>query len=165
MRPNKFQIVKINNALMDYECKRLIDLYEEQKMEFINQFFDFDIEYINHRVEDIVHEMTNYPISKQESIYITKSASVGQIEPNRADSWEDGSDLTKDYGNRVFTCMIFLTEGEIFFPKINLRHKAKVGDGLIWNNVIESGRILDSINQVSNDTYYIKKWVRDNNLQ
>ncbi len=161
MRPTKFQIAKINNALLDYECKRLIDLYNSEKMEFINQFYGFDIEYINHRVEDIVLELTGIDIIQQEPIYITKSADAKNAEPNRADSWEDNNPITKQYGNRLFTFMVFLTEGELFFPKINLRHNTKVGDGFIWNNIIESGRVLDSINHVSNDTYYIKKWVRE----
>jgi len=146
---------------MDYECQRLINLYNDEAMEFINGFYGFDIEYIIHRVEDITHELTDININHQEPIYITKSADIGLTEPNRADSWADDNPITKQYGNRIFTFMTFLTEGEIFFPNIKLRHKVKAGDGLIWNNVIKEGRIMDSINQVSNNTYYIKKWVRE----
>jgi len=161
IRPTNFKIVKINNALMDYECQRLIDLYKNEKVEFMNDFYGFDIEYINLRVEDIIHDLTGIDVIYQEPIYISKSADIGVKEPTRADAWEDTNPIIKQYGNRVFTFMAFLTEGEIHFPQINLKHKAKVGDGLVWNNVIESGRVLDSINQVSNDTYYIKRWVRE----
>lgn len=160
-RPDKFQIIKINNALMKYECERLIDLHSEEKMSFIEEFHGFDIEYINHRLEDIVHELTGIEIIKQEPIYIAKSADIGKKEPNRADAWADDDPIINNYGNRVFTFIVFLTDGEIYFPNINLRHKAKAGDGIIWNNVVDAGRVMDSINQVSNDTYYIKKFVRE----
>lgn len=161
MRPNKFQIINVDNTLFDYECTRLIDLYNAEKMEFINQFYGFDIEYINHRLEDTMFELTGYDIVNQEPTYITKSSSIGTKEPNRADAWSDDNPIVKPYGNRVFTLMVFLSEGELYFPHIKLRHRAKIGDGLIWNNVVMEGRVLDAINQVSNDTYYIKKWVRE----
>ena len=146
---------------MEYECQRLIDLYNEEKMEFIKGFHGFDVEYINNRVEDIVQELTGIEIIYQEPMFITKSADIGKQEPNRSDSWSDDDPIINQYGNRIFTFMIFLTPGELFFPNINLRHITKTGDGIIWNNVTKSGRTLDSINQVSNNTYYVKKWIRE----
>jgi hypothetical protein len=146
---------------MDYECARLIELYNTEKMEFIRDFHGFDYEYIVSRIEDIVHELTNIDIINQEPIYITKSAAIGLKEPVRSDAWVDDSPPTKQYGNRLFTVLFFLSEGEVTFPQVKLNHKMKAGDALVWNNVVEAGRVIDSINQVSNDTYYIKKWVRE----
>lgn len=161
MKPDKFQIVKIENALMDYECQRLIDLYEETNIEFINDFYGFDIEYLNHRIEDITNELTGIDIINQEPTYITKSLPNGKIEPIRSDAWSEESGLINEYGNRIFTLIIFLSPGEILFPNINLRHITKAGDGIVWNNIGTDGRIIDSVNQISNNTYYIKKWVRE----
>lgn len=159
-RPNKFQVVKINNVLFDYECQRLIRLYNEENVDFIKGFYGFDVEYINNRLEDVMYELTGYQIINQEPIYITKSAPTDH-EKNRSDAWSDDNPIVEKYGNRVFTLLVFLSDGDLFFPQINLRHKAKVGDGIIWNNVDQNGRLLQSINKISNNTHYLKKWVRE----
>lgn len=158
MELKKFQIVKIDNALMDYECQRLIDLYNTEHVDFIQKFYGFDVEYINYRVEDIVYELTNLDIIHQEPIYIAKTQ---KNEPIRSDAWEANNPLTEQYGNRIFTFICFLTDGEIFFPRLNLRHKVIAGNALIWNNVINFERTLDALNQISDETIYIKKWVRE----
>ena len=160
-RPNKFRIVKVQNALFAYECERLIQLYNKESLEFIYDFYGFDVEYINLRIEDIVCELSNLDVIYQEPIYITKTPKIGITEPNRSDAWADDNPLTKQYGNRVFSAVFFLTNGTITFPNIKLQHEMKAGDALIWNNVVEAGRALDSINHISNDTYYVKKWVRE----
>ncbi len=158
---DKFQIFKVQSALMEYECQRLIDLYNAERMNFIRDFHGFDVDYINYRVEDIVYDLTGIDINHQEPIFIAKTADIGLKEPIRSDAWENDSPPTKQYGNRLFTALFFLADGDVLFPRIKLKHEMKMGDAIIWNNVVKSGRALDSINQISNDTYYIKKWVRE----
>jgi hypothetical protein len=162
VRSDNFKIFNVKNALTTFECERLIKLYNDEQIEFINEFYGFDVEYIIKKVEDVTYELTNLDIINQEPIYLAKSSPIGIEEPIRADAWEDNTDPTKQYGNRLFTTLIFLTPGEITFPNINLKHQCNIGDGLVWNNVITQGRTLESINQISNDTYYIKKWTREN---
>lgn len=161
MRNDKFQIFKVQNALMKYECDRLIDLYNAEHIDFIRDFYGFDVDYIDYRVEDIVHDLTGIDINHQEPIYIGKTAGVGLKEPNRSDAWEDGSPPTAQYGNRIFTALFFLSDGDVLFPHIKLQHKMNAGDAIVFNNVVTSGRLPDAINHISNDTYYIKKWVRE----
>lgn len=161
MRTETFKIYKIKNALADFECDRLLKFYNEEHKEFIDDFFGFDVEYIIKKMEDITNDVTNIDIINQEPIYITKSSKIGIEEPTRADAWEDNTPQTEQYGNRLFTTLVFLTPGEITFPNINLKHQCNAGDGLVWNNVTTQGRTLESINQISNDTHYIKKWTRE----
>lgn len=157
-KPNNFKVFDVKNALMDYECNRLIQLYDDKHINYINEFYGFDVEYIDKRVEDITFDLTNYDIKNQEPIYITKTT---KDEPNRIDAWESDSRQIKLSGNRIFTVLIFLSEGSIMFPKISLEHKSKPGDAIIWNSLGKDGRILDSVNKISPNTYYIKKWVRE----
>jgi hypothetical protein len=158
MIPTEFKVFDIKNALMDYECNRLIQLYDDKHINYINEFHGFDIEYIIKRVEDIAFDLTNYDIKNQEPIYISKNK---KDDPSRIDAWMDGSKNIELSGNRVFTVLFFLSEGSIVFPKIKLQHIAKSGDAIIWNNVVKDGRIEDAVHQISPDTYYIKKWVRE----
>ena len=161
MRPEKFQIFKVSNALMPYECKRLIELHQAIDTQFVMDFHGFDVEYIDNRIVDITHELTNIDEVNQEPFYIAKTKDGNAIETNRADAWNDGDKETLQYGNRIFTALFLLSDGEVFFPNINLQHKMNAGDALIWNNVVVSGRVLDAINRISNNTYYVKKWVRE----
>jgi len=156
--PDTFKIYKIQNALFDYECDKLIQLYEQHHMEWITDFYGFDLEYIDQRLSDITHDLTGEEYINQEPPYITKST---KDDPARIDAWTNDNPLCAQYGNRTFTVLFLLSDGFVTFPNINIQHTMKKGDSLIWNNITTDGRVIDSVNIVGPDTYYIKKWVRE----
>jgi hypothetical protein len=156
--PNEFKIFDVKNALLEYEYTRLIQFYDETHIEYLTDFHGFDMEYIIKRVEDITMDLTGIELAHQEPIYISKSL---ENEPNRIDAWSTNAPETKQFGNRLFTLLICLSEGVVKFPYLNLEHIIKPGDGLIWNNVVNNERVLNSVSNISPNTYYIKKWIRE----
>ncbi len=99
---------------------------------------------------------------------------VGQVFDWHVDYLDpDNTGFAKDVarrGQRIATCLVYLNDefkgGETAFAANEIRHRGRKGDGLMWSNVLEDGRVDPATAHAglpprSGRKWVFSQWIRD----
>lgn len=166
-KPSKLQVYKLTGLLDKNSCDVLVSLGEKKGPGYITGFNGFDVEAILKKIETNVQNLTSLPIENQEPIYLEKI--IGQTE-YRVDSFSlknprYSQEMIRG-GNRLFSVLFYLTDTcEIFFPNLRMNVKHEVGNGLIWNNLINDKQTEDVSYFNSGNGWIGVVWVRQKKFE
>ena len=184
---NKLQLYTIDNFLSEDECKLLMRILEENQKPDENVDSEEETRIIKTDLTEVQKkefiEYIDYKISQKMQIPIEYSEFVkgqifkeGQGLKMHTDWFNQALPEFKKFcskkGNRTWTFTIFLNDveegGELYFKSINHDFKPKIGQAVIWNNLLEDGSVNTNTLHMEKDVtkgkkYIITKWFREFN--